>query len=280
MNEHLKNGAAIVVGSAIMGFGINYFNTANGLAEGGITGVSLLLKYMFGWETGITNFLMNLPLFFIGWKVLGRRSFVYTVFATLMFSIFVYVFRNIHFAMSDLLLASLYAGVTVGVGLGIVFRFGGTSGGTDILAQVLKKYLGWPIGRSVFIFDSFTIILSLIYLDRERAMYTIVAVFIGSRVIDYVLEGTAKGKAAIIVSQHAQQISDRIHAEMERGTTFFYGKGGYSDTDKKIIYCVVSRSEVGRLKKLVHATDRQAFVTVNDVFEVFGEGFNTMQEKA
>nr|WP_307720058.1 YitT family protein [Paenibacillus alginolyticus] len=168
MNEHLKNGAAIFAGSAIMGFGINYFNTANGLAEGGITGVSLLLKYMFGWETGITNFLLNLPLFFIGWKVLGRRSFAYTIFATLMFSLFVYVFRNIHFVMNDLLLASLYAGVTLGVGLGIVFRFGGTSGGTDILAQMLKKYLGWPIGRSVFIFDSFTIILSLIYLDRER----------------------------------------------------------------------------------------------------------------
>ncbi|WP_261301554.1 YitT family protein [Paenibacillus andongensis] len=280
MNEHLKNGAAIFAGSAIMGFGINYFNTANGLAEGGITGVSLLLKYMFGWETGITNFLLNLPLFFIGWKVLGRRSFAYTVFATLMFSLFVYVFRNIHFVMNDLLLASLYAGVTVGVGLGIVFRFGGTSGGTDILAQVLKKYLGWPIGRSVFIFDSFTIILSLIYLDRERAMYTIVAVFVGSRLIDYVLEGTGKGKAAIIVSQHAEEISNRIHTELERGTTFFYGKGGYSDTDKKIIYCVVSRSEVGRLKKLVYATDRQAFVTLNDVFEVFGEGFNIMQEKA
>ncbi|MGG4143477.1 YitT family protein [Paenibacillus algorifonticola] len=279
MNEHLKNGAAILVGSAIMGFGINYFNAANGLAEGGITGASLLLKYMFGWDAGVTNFLLNLPLFFVGWKALGGRSLAYTVFATLMFSFFVYVFRDIHFVMSDLLLASLYAGVTVGVGLGLVFRYGGTSGGTDILAQVLKKYWGWPVGRSVFMFDCATIVLSLIYLDRERAMYTIVAVFVGSRVLDYVMEGSGRGKAAIIITSHADQISARIHTEMERGTTFFHGKGGYSDAEKKIIYCVVSRSEVGRLKKLVHDTDRYAFVTVHDVVEVFGEGFNSLREK-
>ncbi|KZE77073.1 hypothetical protein AV654_22560 [Paenibacillus elgii] len=279
MKEHFKNGAAICIGSAVMGFGINYFNTANGLAEGGITGASLLLKYMFGWETGFTNFAMNLPLFLVGWKVLGRKSFVYTVFATLMFSLFVYIFRGFRFPMNDLLLASLYAGATVGVGLGIVFRYGGTSGGTDILAQMFKKFWGWPIGRSVFLFDSLTILLSLIYLDRERAMYTIVAVFIGSRVIDYVVEGTAKGKAAFVVSRYPELIAERIHQELERGTTFFYGKGGYSDSDKKIVYCVVSRSEVSRLKKLVLETDRQAFVIVNEVFEVIGEGFTPVQEK-
>jgi uncharacterized membrane-anchored protein YitT (DUF2179 family) len=280
MNYHLRNILAILIGSAIMGFGINYFNIANRLAEGGITGITLLLKYTLDWDPGITNLILNIPLLFIGWKLLGRQSAIYTIIGTVAVSFFLTAFSSFRHPMeNDTLLAALYAGVTVGLGLGLVFRFGGTTGGVDILARLVNKYFGWGIGRTMFCFDLFVIGLSLYYLNLDLAMYTLVALFIAARVIDFVQEGAYAAKAIMIISDHAVDISQRIMQEMGRGATLLKGRGGYTGLDKEVLYCVVSRNEIVRFKNLVHATDPHAFIIINDVHEVFGEGFTLDEQK-
>jgi uncharacterized membrane-anchored protein YitT (DUF2179 family) len=280
MNYHLRNILAIILGSAIMGFGINYFNIANRLAEGGITGITLLLKYVLDWDPGITNLALNIPLLFIGWKMLGRQSAIYTIIGTVSVSFFLTAFSSFRHPMeNDLLLASLYAGVTVGLGLGIVFRFGGTTGGVDIVARLFNKHFGWSIGRTMFIFDTFVIGLSLYYLNLDLAMYTLVALFVAARVIDFVQEGAYAAKAIMIISDHAEDITQRIMQDMGRGATLLKGRGGYTGLDKEVLYCVVSRNEIVRFKNLVHETDPHAFIIINDVHEVFGEGFTLDERK-
>ncbi|WP_047152604.1 YitT family protein [Aneurinibacillus tyrosinisolvens] len=274
MRFHIRNVLAIIIGSAIMGFGVNYFNIANRLSEGGITGITLLLKYRLGWDPGITNLVLNIPLLILGWKLLGRQSAVYTVVGTVAVSVFLSLFSSFRHPMEhDTLLAALYAGVTIGIGLGIVFRFGGTTGGVDIIARLFNKYWGWSIGRTMFTFDIFVLGLSLFYLNLDLTMYTLVAVFLAARVIDFVQEGAYAAKAIMIISDQAVDISHKIMQEMGRGATLLKGRGGYTGIDKEVLYCVVSRNEIVRFKNLVHETDPYAFIIVNDVHEVFGEGF-------
>jgi len=275
----IKNTIAIIFGSAIMGFGVNYFNIANHLAEGGVTGITILLKYIFNWDPGLTNLLINIPLLFLGWKVLGRNALLYTILGTISLSFFLSIFGNYRLPLEDSLLASLYAGVCLGIGLGLVFRFGGTTGGTDIIARILNKYRGWSIGRTMFMSDVIVITISLFYLDLTGAMYTLVAVFIGARVIDFVQEGAYAAKAVMIISDYSEEIAAKIMTEMGRGATLLNARGGYTGSEKNVLYCVVSRNEIVRLKMLVHNVDPHAFIIVNDVHEVLGEGFTLDENK-
>lgn len=279
MKDRLKSIIIIIIGSAIMGFGVNYFNIANGLAEGGVTGLTILFKYLFDWDPGIVNLLINIPLLFIGWKILGKVSFLYTLIGTVSLSLFLSIFSHFRLVLHDSLLAALYAGVCVGIGLGMIFRYGGTTGGVDIIARLFNKYFGWSIGRTMFMSDFLVISISLIYLDLPRAMYTLVAVFIGARVIDFVQEGAYAAKAAIIISDLNEQIADKIMSEMGRGATLLNARGGYTGSKKEVLYCVVSRHEIVRLKSLAQQVDPYAFVIVNDVHEVLGEGFTHDEQK-
>ncbi|RXT13935.1 YitT family protein [Ammoniphilus sp. CFH 90114] len=279
MKDRIKNIIMILIGSGIMGFGINYFNIANNLAEGGVTGITILLKFMFNWDPGLVNLLINIPLLLVGWKVLGRIALIYTIIGTLSLSFFLTIFGQFRLPLEDSLLAALYAGVSVGVGLGIVFRYGGTTGGVDIIARLLNKYKGWSIGRTMFAADFLVIGISLLYLDLTGAMYTLVAVFIGARVIDFVQEGSYSAKAVTIISDENEQIAKKIMTEMERGATLLNGKGGWTGIQKDVLYCVVSRQEMIRVKHLVHEIDPYAFVIVNDVHEVLGEGFTHDEQK-
>lgn len=281
MNLRLKSILAIIIGTAIMGFGINAFNIPNNLAEGGITGISIIIKLLIpSVNQGVVYFLLNIPLFFLGWKVLGRTGFIYTIVGTVSLSIFLSLFEGtLHpNPMSDRLLSSLYAGVTVGAGLGIIFRYGGTTGGVDIIARLLQKYFGISIGRTLFFGDILVIGASLVYLSLESAMYTLVAVFIAARVIDFFQDGAYAGKALTIISDHATEIAQKI-LSLGRGVTILAGRGAFSGADKEVVYVVVSRNEVVRFKTIVQEVDPHAFVIVNDVHEVLGEGFTFDENK-
>ncbi|NOU89647.1 DUF2179 domain-containing protein [Paenibacillus sp. LMG 31460] len=266
------NIAAIIGGSAIIAFGINYFNLANGLAEGGITG---LLKYVLGWNPAWTNLLINIPLILIGWKMLGRISFIYTVVGMLSVSLFLWLFESFSMPMPDPLLASLYAGGIVGLGFGIVFRFEGMTEGTDIIARLMQKHYGIGIAKTILALDFVILLLSLIYLDLTRAMYTLVAIIVGARVIDFVLEGASGARAAFIITVKPDLIANTIMTELNRGITFLEGRGGYTGKHSEVIYCIVSRKEIIKLKTIVHRADSSAFVTFSDVREVVGKGFAT-----
>ncbi|MCT8138915.1 YitT family protein [Anaerobacillus sp. CMMVII] len=280
----LKNVLFIMLGAAIMSFGLVYFNMENNLADGGFTGITLILFFIFNFDPAYTNLLLNIPLFFIGWKVLGRNSFIYTLIGTFSLSLFLFIFQRFRFLEillhDDMTLVALFAGVFIGVGLGIVFRFGGTTGGVDIIARLGFKYYGWSMGKTMFMFDAAVIISSLIlYLDYREAMYTLVAVFISAKVIDFMLQGAYSGKAAFIISDKSREISSVILQQMDRGVTILKGTGSFSGLEKEILYCVVSRNEIIRLKTIIEKIDPHAFVTVNDVQDVIGEGFTLDEYK-
>lgn len=279
----IKNVIYIVLGTAIMSFGLVYFNMENNLADGGFTGITLILFFVFNIDPAYTNLLLNIPLFFVGWKVLGRNSFIYTLIGTVSLSLFLFIFQRYTFISiplhDDMTLVALFAGVFIGVGLGIVFKFGGTTGGVDIIARLAFKYYGWSMGKTMFMFDAAVITSSLIYLNYREAMYTLVAVFISAKVIDFMQQGAYSGKAAFIISDKSSEIASCILNQMDRGATVLKGKGSFSGLDKEILYCVVGRNELIRLKTLIEKIDPHAFVTVNDVQDVIGEGFTLDEYK-
>ncbi len=270
---------AIAAGAAIMGFGINAFNIANNLAEGGVTGVSILLKLALNWDPGLVSLLVNLPLLVLGWRVLGLRSLVYTIWGTACLSLSLSLCGRFRYPLDDLLLAALAAGVAVGVGLGIVFRFGGTTGGVDIVARILEKKLGFKVGRTMFVADVAVIGISLVYLSLPQAMYTVVAVFVGTRIIDLVQEAAYSARALTVISDRAEAIALRIMEELGRGVTMLEGRGAYTGARRTVLYAVVGRAEVVRAKRVVLEADPAAFIAIGVANEVLGEGFTLDAEK-
>ncbi|OEH93430.1 YitT family protein [Bacillus solimangrovi] len=280
----ILNIAFILLGSAIFSFGIVHFNMENNLAEGGFTGITLLFYFLFDINPAISNLVLNIPLFIIGWKLLGRRQFYYTVIGTLSVSLFLWIFQRyspvsipLH---DDMTLAALFAGVFIGVGLGIIFRFGGTTGGVDIIARLAHKYVGWSMGKTMFMFDACVITLSLVtYLHYREAMYTLVVVFVGARVIDFMQEGAYAARGATIISEQNEAIAKVIHEKMERGVTVLKGQGSFTGKDRNVLYCVVGKNEIVRLKNIINSVDPHAFVAVSEVHDVFGEGFTLDENK-
>lgn len=278
-----KNILLILLGSAIFSFGIVHFNMQNNLAEGGFTGITLLLYFLFQYDPSYTNLILNIPVFIIGWKLLGRNVFLYTLIGTVSVSVFLWIFQRfqIHIPLNDdLALAALFAGVFIGIGLGIIFRSGGTTGGVDIIARLVQKYVGWSMGKTMFLFDAVVITLSLIfYLDYREAMYTLVAVFVGAKVIDFMQEGAYSARGAMIISTKNEEIAAKIMKEMERGVTALKGHGSFTKQERDVLYCVVGRNEIVRLKNLVTSIDPHAFVSVSVVHDVLGEGFTLDENK-
>ncbi len=276
-NLKAKNITFILIGAAVYAFGLINFNMKNRLAEGGVTGVALLLYNIAHIDPGISNIVLNIPLFIAGWRFFRRNEFIYTVIGTCSVSVFLYVFQywiTFDFTLQhDLFLAALFAGFFIGSGLGIIFRYGGTTGGSDIVARITHKKYGWAMSRTMLIVDACVILMSIIYLNYRQMMYTLVAVFAESRLIDIIQRGAYAGKALMIFSQKNDEIAQKIINSLNRSVTLIDGRGGYTRRRMNVLYCVVSYNEVFRLKNLIHEIDPDAFVTVNDVHEVFGEGF-------
>ncbi len=279
----IKNIIFILLGSAIFSFGIVHFNMQNNLGEGGFTGITLLLYFLWEWDPAITNIILNIPVFFIGWKFLGRNTFLYTIIGTFAVSIFLYIFQINPFPtylQSDMTLAALFAGGFIGVGLGIIFRYGGTTGGVDIIARLVYKHVGWSMGKTMFLFD-FVVITTSVFtiLELVEGMYTLVAVYIAARVIDFIQEGAYSARGATIISSHSKDIATKINKEMDRGVTVLSGKGSFTGENRDVLYCIVGRNEIVRLKNIINAIDPHAFVAVSSVHDVVGEGFTLDENK-
>lgn len=279
----IKNILFILLGAAIFSFGIVHFNMQHNLGEGGFTGITLLLYFLWNIDPAISNIVLNIPVFFIGWKYLGKKTFIYTIIGTVAVSIFLKIFQlhsfNIYLE-NDMLLVALFAGVFIGIGLGIIFKFGGTTGGVDIIARLVHNYIGWSMGRTMFLFDLVVITTSIfVILELDEGMYTLVAVYVGARVIDFIQEGSYSAKGAMIISDHSDDIAQIILEKMNRGVTILDGKGSYSGNKREVLYCIVGKNEVVRLKNLIHQNDPNAFVAVTTVNEVLGEGFTLDENK-
>ncbi|WP_274661637.1 YitT family protein [Enterococcus lactis] len=236
----------IIIGTSIYAFGLVYLNIANHLAEGGVSGITLILRALFGIDPAYTTLLINIPLILLGGKILGKRSLAYTVLGTLSLSFFLWIWQRVPLEINlqhDLLIVSLLAGLVAGVGSGIVYRMGGTTGGSDIIARILEQNYGISMGRSLLAFDIIVLLASLTYIDLKRMMYTLIVSMTG----------------------------------LQRGVTFLSGEGAFSGNSKKIIYMVVSSSELTEAKRIVHEIDEKAFLSIINVHEVEGQGFTYLK---
>ncbi|MDT2815831.1 YitT family protein [Vagococcus carniphilus] len=273
----------IFIGTSIYSFGLVVFNIPNNLAEGGVTGITLIIYNMIGFNPAYSTLLLNIPLILIGLKIFGFRSLIYTLVGTFSLSLNILLWQKANIAISvdnDLLIAALLAGLFGGVGSGIVYKVGGTTGGTDIVARIIEKNIGLTMGRSMLILDVIVLILSLSYLSLKEMMYTLIAVFVFSIVVDFVQEGSYSARGILIISDKNDLISSQILEELERGSTFLKSEGAYSNVERDIIYCVASPPEINTIKDICHEIDPKAFISVLTINEVIGEGFSYEKMKA
>ncbi|HLR80920.1 MAG TPA: YitT family protein [Bacillota bacterium] len=274
MNKTVKDILLVIIGSFIFAFGVNYFAIPNRLSEGGVIGITIITYYLFGWSTGIVNFAINTILLIIGYKLFAKRVTWYTMISIVFSSIFLHFTESIGRTLNgDTLLAALFAGLTIGFGLGLIFRAGGTSGGTAILARLANQYWGWGIGPAMLILDILVIVGSVFIIGQEKAMYTLISVYVGAKIVDIVVEGANKRTAVLIISSYPDEVLEQVTNKMARGLTVLEGRGGYTGAGKQVLYLVINKQEIVQLRKIIEKIDPNAYVTIHDVQEIFRKGY-------
>ncbi len=264
----------ITAGSLITALGLVLFLVPNKIAAGGVSGLATILHYLLGWPVGLTMFALNIPLFLAGLKVLGWNFGLKTLYGTVTLSLFTDGLALwLHAPTANALLASIYGGLLCGVGLGVVFRYGGSTGGTDLAALLFRHFLRISTGIGLLIVDALVIGLAGLTFNIELALYALLALFLTSRAIDTIQEGGGYAKAVIIISDYADTIARQVMEQLDRGVTGLAGRGLYTRQEREVLLVVVQRSEVSRLKDLVATIDPRAFVIVSNIHEVLGEGF-------
>ncbi len=264
----------ITLGSILIAVGLIVFLVPNKIAAGGVSGIATLIHYLLDWPVGRVILALNIPLFLAGFKELGLKYGIRSLYGVFTLSLATDIMdTHLSVLTEDPLLAALYGGGIIGVGLGLVFRASATTGGTDIIAQFIAKYTNFSAGKGLMIVDFFVIVSAGFVFNAELALYALVSLFIVGRVIDFVQEGLNVAKAAFIISDAAPQIKEELMAELDRGVTVFKGEGGFTEKDKEILLCIISRSELAELKWRVQEIDEDGFVIITDVHEVLGEGF-------
>lgn len=260
----------IALGTFLLSLSFLVFIIPNNLLAGGISGLAIITNHFTGFSVGALIFLYNIPIVFWARKELRIRFIVYTVISIILQSLFLSYFQFVTPYRNDILLAGIFGGIFSGAGTGLIIRNYGSSGGTDVIAIVLKNKLGISVGTVSFITNMVIISLSGIVFGLEPAMYTLVSLFVTGKTIDFVQEGLNKKLTAMIVSEKSEEIKDVIMFQMKRGVTLIYGAGGYDSTKRNIIYCVVNQFELARLKEVVIMLDPRAFMTISETSEVLG----------
>ncbi len=280
----LINYSLILIGAFIMASGFVLFITPYKIVPGGVYGISIVIHYMLGTPVGLTALCFDIPLTIIGIKILGPRFGMKTVvgfFATAIFmDSITYLYGIEPLVQDDALLSSIFGGLFIGLGLGLIFKAKATSGGSDIVAMIISKYTKWPLGQLMIIVDSVIVIIGLIaFKDWRIPLYSLIVIFITGKVVDVILEGISYDKVLFIISDKALEIRDKIVTDLNRGGTFVNGRGMFNDNEKTIIFTVVTRREMSMLHEFIHEIDPHAFVTVLDSKEILGNGFKSLKDK-
>ncbi|KXT76076.1 YitT family protein [Streptococcus sp. DD12] len=266
----------IALGVAIYSFGFVYFNMANHLAEGGISGVTLITHALFNINPAYMSLILNVPLFWLGRRIFGNKALGLTIYGTLLLSFFVWLWQKIPLQIDvshDMLIAALLAGVFAGFGSGLVFRHGGTTGGGDIIGRVIEEKTSRPLGQNLFIFDSIVLLCSLSYIGIRQMVYTLIASFVYSQIMPLILRGGYAAKGMFIITDFPVAVAQAISENLERGATFINSEGAYTQTPKRMVYVIVNPREVAEVKHLLTEIDPHAFISIVDVDEIIGEGF-------
>lgn len=269
----------IAAGTLIMAVSMNMFMVPNTLVPGGISGIGVFAYHIFGVPVGLTIIVLNIPVFIATYLILGPRLVVHSLLGTLLFSLAVdLTVPLLPPVTDDLLLASVYGGVIMGVGVGLVFRFNGSTGGTALLSLILARVFGISPGQGLLWSDLVVLALAIFVFGSEPAMYAALALFVSIKVVDAILEGLGLAKQAIIITRCGSELNERLLGELGRGVTRIEAQGGYTGEGREVLLSVVSRQQTGRLKSIVYEVDPDAFVIIGNATEVQGEGFRQMQQ--
>lgn len=263
----------LMVGATLASVGLEIFMVPNNIIDGGVVGISIISSTLTKLPLGAFIFVLNLPFLFIGYKQIGKTFVISTLFSVTILSIGVTVLHPIPGLTQDILLAAVFGGIILGIGVGLIIRYGGSLDGTEIVAIILDKRTGFSIGEIVMFFNIFILSSAGLFFGWDKAMYSLLAYFIAFKVIDITVEGLEESKAVMIVSEKPEQIAEVLMARLGRGVTFLDGKGGYTGEVKSVLYSVITRLEIAKLKAVVDEIDENAFITISDVHEVMGGRF-------
>jgi uncharacterized membrane-anchored protein YitT (DUF2179 family) len=289
----LVNYSLIVFGTFILAAGFVFFITPYMIVPGGVYGISIVIHYLSkgvfsfapdGLPVGLMGLILNIPLTILGIKILGPKFGIKTVIGFVLTSIFMdgltWWWGNAPLVEDDALLSSIFGGVLVGFGLGLIFKSKASSGGSDIVAMIFAKYTKLPVGQLIIYVDSVIVLIGLVaFGDWRIPLYSWIVIFITGKVIDVVMQGVNYDKTLFIISDKHQEIRDKIINDLDRGGTFISGKGMFKGDEKTIIFTVVNRRELAMIEEFIHKTDPRAFMTVMDANDIIGEGFSSIEER-
>ncbi|UEX89831.1 YitT family protein [Staphylococcus ratti] len=273
MKRTVRDLILVIIGSFIFAAGVNVFIISGDLGEGGVTGLAIILYYAFDISPAWTNFIVNAVLIAIGYKFLSKRSMYLTVFATVLISVFLSLTETWHVKADDILVNAVFGGLTVGLGIGVIILAGGTTAGTTILARIANKYLDVSTPYALLFFDFIVVMISLTVIPLDRVLITLISLYIGTKVIDFVIEGLNPKKAVTIISKEPDRVAKMIDEDIGRGVTILNGRGYFSKQETDVLYAVISKTQLSRTKRLIRKIDHNAFVVVHDVRDVYGNGF-------
>lgn len=275
-NERTLAYIQIVLGCLIGGVAYPMFLVPNNIAPGGLTGVATILNFLFHWPVGTVSLVMNIPLFMVGWRTMGKIFAARSLIATVLFSLAIDLIQ-VPPVTNDPLLGTLYGGVLLGAGLGLIMRGQATTGGTDMVARMVHRRWSFvSVGTFLFAIDFLVVIAAGLLMGVSEALYALICIFVSSKVIDVVMIGFTSNKACYIITTCWEQVANRILTEMDRGATLLTARGAYSSADRPVILCVASRHEVPRLKSIVREEDESAFMFITEAHEALGEGFSKL----
>ncbi|MFD0695053.1 YitT family protein [Paenibacillus sp. GCM10027628] len=269
----LRRSVFLFFGAALMSVGLEIFLVPNKIIDGGITGISIILSYLTNMQVGIFLTILNLPFLYIGYKMIGKTFALSTLFAILVMSLGTLLLHPVPPLTIDPLLAAVFGGIILGIGVGMVIRFGGSLDGTEIIAILTSKKIPFSVGEIVMFFNLFILGSAGFVYSWDRAMYSLIAYFIAYKMIDVTIEGFDESKSVWIISDRFRLIGEAILDRLGRGVTYLEGEGGFSGDNKKVIFCVITRLEEAKLKSIVEELDPAAFLAVGNIHDVKGGRF-------
>jgi uncharacterized membrane-anchored protein YitT (DUF2179 family) len=275
----LKKYLFLFLGAVLASIGIEEFLVPNKMIDGGITGISIITSYLTNFPLGIIIFALNIPFLVIGYKQIGKRFVAATLFSITILSIGVTVLKPFPGVTGDMLLAAVFGGIVLGLGVGLIIRFGGSLDGTEIVGIILDKRTGFSVGEVIMFFNIFILSSAGFFFGWDKAMYSLIAYFIAFKTIDLTIQGLDDTKEVKIISDKSEEIADVLMERLGLGVTFLKGKGGYSGESKPVLYSLISRFEIAELKAIIDEIDEKAFVTISNIHEVMGGVFKKKRQK-
>ncbi|MHC1761599.1 MAG: YitT family protein [Negativicutes bacterium] len=268
--QYLRKYIMLFLGSVLAASGLEFFLVPNQIIDGGVVGLSIMASHLTQYPLGLFIIVLNLPFLYLGYLQIGRSFTMATLFSVISLAFWVSVFHPIPELTQDVFLAAIFGGILVGIGVGLIIRYGGSLDGTEIIAIIFDKRTGFSVGEIVMFMNLFILGSAGLIFSWDKAMYSLVAYFVAFKMIDITIEGLDETKGVFIISEKPDEIAQTLMDRLGRGVTVFHGEGGFTGEPKKVLYSVITRLEIAKLKAIVNEIDEKAFVTIHDVHDVLG----------